>query len=441
MRQRSPRDRRGQDGAGDGGGGPLETHDRQALLAIRSGGGVTDSEGGADLVAPLSLTAVRAYRDLDALDVAMGGDGREYRRHGNESVALLERLLGALEQPGEAAPAAGSQPLARATASGQAAILLLLAAAAMAGRRRVVLVRPCYGATEALLTGPLGAMGMSTTLVDLPPPPAEADAGQLVAAACGAGGGGVAAVVVESVTNPLITVVDVPAVVAAAHAHGAACIVDSTFTTPFLLRPLALGADAVMHSLTKHLGGHSDVLGGVAVVAGGSSLADWFDACSRSLGAVLSPFDAWLVLRGLRTAPLRVERGTASAATLATALAGHPALQAVHHPAVRGGADAALARRLLPRGVAPMLGLEVHGGRAGAAEMIRALGTIRLAPSLGDVSTTVSHPASTSHAALGPAARELLGIGDGLLRVSIGIEPAAVLVAEVGEALGRVAGT
>ena len=127
---------------------------------------------------------------------------------------------------------------------------------------------------------------------------------------------------------------------AAAHECGAVCLVDSTIATPFLFQPLAHGADLVMHSLTKHLGGHSDVLGGVAIAGADSEAAGWLDAASRALGAVLSPFDAWLTLRGLRTAPLRVERGSATAAALAAALAGHPGVLAVHHPAARGGDDA-----------------------------------------------------------------------------------------------------
>ncbi|MBJ7596453.1 MAG: PLP-dependent transferase, partial [Candidatus Dormibacteraeota bacterium] len=275
------------------------------LAAIRAGAVPAGGDEGRDLVAPPALSSARSYPDLDALDAAMEADPRVYRRYSNESVALLEATLAALETPG-----GGEAPVARVTASGQAALLLLVSAAAMSGRRRVVLVRPCYGATEALLVGPLAALGMATTVVDLPVD-GGADAGALVAAV---GGPDVAVVVVEIVTNPLLTVVDVPAVAAAARACGAVCLVDSTFATPFLFQPLAHGADLVLHSLTKHLGGHSDVLGGVALASPQSEAAGWLDATSRSLGAVLSPFDAWLTLRGLRTAPLRVERGNATAA-------------------------------------------------------------------------------------------------------------------------------
>jgi len=401
--------------------------DHIRLAAVRAGALPGSGAEGADLVAPPSLSSVRSYPDLDALDAAMEADPRAYRRHGNESVGLLESTLAVLETP-----PGGEVPVARATSSGQAALLLLVSAATMSGRRRVVLLRPCYGGTESLLLGPLAALGLETTVVDLPPDPQPADAGAIVGDVVGRD---VALVVAEIVTNPLVGVVDIEAVAAAAHSCGAVCLVDSTLATPFLFQPLAHGADLVLHSLTKHLGGHSDLLGGVAVAAAGSEVAGWLDSHSRSIGAVLSPFDAWLALRGLRTAPLRVERGSASAAALAVALSGHAALEAVHHPAVREGAAAEVAGRLLPRGSGPMLSLDIRGGRSGAGRVIRRLDGIRLAPSLGDVSTTVSHPATTSHRHLSAEARRSLGISDGLLRFSIGIEDEPVLRAELEAAL------
>ena len=397
------------------------------LTAIRAGGRVPRGEGGEDLVAAPSVASVRAYPDLDALDAAMEADPRVYRRHGNETVAMLEGLVATLESPPGAA-----EPVARVTASGQAALALVVSAAAMSGRRRVVLVRPCYGGTDALLRGPLAALGVTTTTVDLPPPPQTADVGALVDAVMGPD---VALVVAEVITNPLLGVVDIPAAAAAAHAAGAMLVVDSTLATPFLFQGLAHGADAVLHSLTKHLAGHSDVLGGAAIAAAGSEIAGWLDGHSRTLGAVLGPFDAWLTIRGLRTAPLRVERGTATAAWLAGALVGHPAVAAVHHPGVRGGADGALAARLLPGGGGPMLSLEVRGGLAGAGRVVRALDGIRLAPSLGDVSTTVSHPTTTSHRGIGAEELAALGITGGLLRFSVGIEDRDVLLRELTVAL------
>src|SRR5439155_9364335 len=203
-------------------------------------------------------------------------------------------------------------PVARATASGQAALALGLSLLAAPGRRRVVVVRPCYGGTDALVGGPLGNLGLQLATVDLPPA-GESDHGALVAASLR---DDVAAVVVEVISNPMMTVVDVPAVAAACRAAGAACIVDSTFATPFLFQAFAHGADMVFHSLTKHLSGHSDVLGGMLLVSEDSPAAGFLDGFSRLFGAVLSPFDAWLALRGLRTASLRLERCSANAAAL-----------------------------------------------------------------------------------------------------------------------------
>ena len=398
--------------------------DDPGLAAIRAGIGTGEGRDGTSLVASPVLGSVRAYGDLDALDAAMAADPRVYRRDGNETVDLLERTLARLETP-----PGRDVPLARVTASGLAALVLAAGVAAMSGRRGILVVRPCYGGTEVLVNGPLAAMGMSPSVVDVPPG-RGADAGELVAAALTPS---TALVVVETVTNPLLGVVDVGAVASAAHEAGALCLVDNTFATPFLFQPLWVGADLVLHSLTKHLSGHSDVLGGVLVAAPGSEPADWLDAHSRALGAVLSPFDAWLTLRGLRTAPLRVERGTATAALLAQSLVGHAALVAVHHPSV--GPDAALAARLLPRGGAAMLTLDVRGGLAGAAAVVVALDGIRLAPSLGDVSTTLTHPATTSHRHLSAQAKAALGISDGLLRVSVGIEDPTTLLGELTSAL------
>jgi cystathionine beta-lyase/cystathionine gamma-synthase len=298
-------------------------------------------------------------------------------------------------------------------------------------RRRVVVVRPCYGGSESLLAGPLGNLGVQVATVDLPVG-GGADHGEIVGAALGTD---VAAVVTEVITNPLIGLVDIPAVAAAAHRVGAACIVDATFTTPLLFQSFDHGADLLIHSLTKHLSGHSDVLGGVLLVDPGNAAADWLDAHARLLGASLAPFDAWLALRGLRTAGLRIERSTQNAAALASFFSGRPELADVYYPGRRGPADAALAARLLPHGCGAMLSIDLRGGSPAADAFIRGLDGVRLAPSLGDVATTVSHPASTSHRGLSPEQRAALGIGDGLVRISTGIEHIDDLTAEFDAAL------
>jgi cystathionine gamma-synthase len=391
----------------------------------RAGLGVGDTGDGVDLVAPLSLASVRAYADLPSVDEAMEGR-HSYRRYGGGNPQRLEEAMIELETvPGRAAP------VARVTSSGQAALLLATTLLVTPSRSRMVVLRPCYGGTESLLAGPLGNLGVKVTTVDVPAG-GGVDHGAIVASALGPD---VAAVVTEVITNPLIGVVDMPAVAVAAHQSGAACIVDSTFTPPFLFQPFAHGADLVIHSLTKYLSGHSDVIGGVLLIDVANPAGDWLDAHSRLLGCTLSPFDSWLALRGLRTAGLRMERGSQNAAALASFLAERPEIAAVHYPGMRGPQDAALAQRLLPRGTGAMLSIDLRGGGGAADAFIRGLNGIRLAPSLGDVATTVSYPASTSHRALSPQQRAALGITDGLVRISVGIEHIDDLKAEFGAAL------
>jgi cystathionine beta-lyase/cystathionine gamma-synthase len=400
---------------------PVDPSTRTARAGLGRGAGGE----GSDLVAPISVASVRAYADLPSVDEAMEGRN-SYRRYGGGNPQLLETALVELETiPGRPAP------VARVTSSGQAALLMATTLVVTPSRRRVVVVRPCYGGSESLLGGPLGNLGVQVTTVDLPAD-GGGDHGALVAAVLG---DDVAAVVTEVITNPLIGLVDVPAVAAAAHRAGAACIVDATFTPPVLFQAFARGADLVIHSLTKHLSGHSDVLGGALLVDSAHPSSDWLDAHARLLGVNLSPFDSWLALRGLRTAGLRIERSSENAAALSSFFAGRSELVAVHYPGLRDPRDAALARLLLPRGRGAMLSIDLRGGSGAADAFIRRLEGVRLAPSLGDVATTVSHPASTSHRALSPQQRAALGIGDGLVRISTGIEHIDDLTAEFDAAL------
>ncbi len=355
-----------------------------------------------------------------------------YRRFGNPSVGRLEEALVALEGYGLPEP-----PLCRVTSSGQAALLLAISTLVGPARRRVVLLRPGYGGSESLIAGPLAALGIEPVMVDLPPPGEVARQLDQVLKVLTPE---VACVVAESIGNPLMGLLDLPGLVELCRSAGTATVIDNTFATPFLLRPLELGADVVVESLSKQLSGHADVLGGAVAVRPGHPAADLLAAHSRLLGAVMAPFDAFLSLRGLRTAGLRVERGAAGAAALVRLAAAHPAVVAVHYPGSRGPEEEALAARLLPRGRGSMLALDL-GGRDHADLLLRGLPEIRLAPSLGDVATTVSHPALSSHRGLNAAQRRSLGIGDGLLRFSVGIEEIEDLTAELRTALDSVAGT
>ena len=394
-----------------------------ATIAAQAGSPHLPPDTGAPLVPPITPASVYAYPDLDAVDAAMQTDRRIYRRYGDEAGMHLEATLAALETPanaGNSATSVAAPPIARVTASGQSALALLLLTFAEPSRRRVVVVRPCYGGTDALLAGPLARAGLELATVDLPhPAEPHQDHGALVAAAID---NNTCAVICEVITNPLIGVADVPAIVRAAHERHTACIVDATFATPFLFQPFAHGADAVFHSLTKHLNGHSDVIGGVAMVDSKHPKAQLLDPTARLLGATPGAFDSWLALRGLRTAALRVERATHNAAQLADWLGTRSEITAVHYPGRRGPFDEELAAALLPRGRGPMLSIELDGGEEAIDRLLHAMELVRLAPSLGDVATTVSHPRRTSHRGLSDEEQQRLGITGGLLRISAGIE-------------------
>jgi len=388
--------------------------------------------GGAPLVEPPSLASVDSFVDLADLDRAMAAGHGGYRRFGTPIVHRLEAALSALEGHGLLEP-----PVCRVTASGQSALLLALSTLVGPARRRVVLLRPCYGGSESLLAGPLAAFGVEPVVVDLPPP---GEVRHQLGAVERVLSPSVACVVAEVIGNPLLGLLDLPRLVELCRKAGVASVIDGTFATPFLLRPLGLGADLVFHSLSKQLSGHADVLGGAVLIRAGHPAAERLDGHSRSLGAVMASFDAFLSLRGLRTAGLRAERGSASAAALAELASGHPAVAAVHYPGARGPDEEALARRLLANGRGSLVTLDL-GTRERADRLLAALPDLRLAPSLGDVATTVSHPGLSSHRGLSAEARRALGIGDGLLRFSVGIEAVEDLAAELRTALDTVAAT
>jgi len=329
---------------------------QRSTRAVQSGLGTARGPEGAPLAPSPELATVRTYASGADLDAAMVHDRRIYGRHGHAAGIALEEALAELEAvPGT------PLPRARVTASGQAALLLLVSVYVRPERSRVVVVRPAYGATESLLGEALAAFGLELATVDLPPPGAGGDHGARVAAALD---GRTALVVVEVVSNPLVGVADVPAIASACRAAGVACAVDATFATPFLFRGFEHGVDAVWHSLTKALSGHSDVLGGVALVAADTEAAARLDSNCRLLGIGLGATESWLTLRGLRTAALRVERACANAAALAEWLRAQPGVAAVHYPGIRGAADAERAGRLLPDGRGSILAFEVDGGAA-----------------------------------------------------------------------------
>jgi cystathionine gamma-lyase len=240
---------------------------------------------------------------------------------------------------------------------------------------------------------------------------------------------------VETPTNPLLKLVDIAAVVAAARGRGVLVVVDNTFATPWIQRPLELGADVVMHSVTKFLNGHSDMVGGVAVV-GDAELGERIGFLQNAIGAVGGPFDSFLALRGLKTLPLRMRRSSESALEIAGWLERHPRVERVLYPGLPSHPQSALACRQMSAGGSGIVTFFLKGGLAEARHFLERLEVFTLAESLGGVESLVDHPAIMTHASVPPDARAKLGISDSLVRLSIGIEDAADLVADLESALG-----
>ena len=367
------------------------------------------------LVPPIVPSAVFVARDADHMNqVYEGGEqGFTYAREGSPNAELLAAKIAALE----------GADAGLITSSGMSAVAATVLGLLKAGDR-VVAGNQLYGRTSRLMTHELPRLGFATDLVD------ATDAADVKRAL----GPATRLVLVEVVSNPLLRVVDVAAVAGVARAHGALLIVDNTFPTPLTLRPLELGADVVVHSVTKMLAGHSDVTLG-AVCGSRELLAPIRDAIV-TWGLNGSPFDCWLAERGMNTLELRLKRANANAAALADLLAGQPGVQHVFYPGRPDHPDHAVASRLLGGWFGSMVTFELAGGRAAVNRFMQALPSIPFAPTLGDVATLISHPAVTSHRGLTAEAREALGIREGTIRVSVGVEEFAVLEGEFRAALG-----
>jgi len=356
---------------------------------------------------PIVQTAVHVYESLDDYDLVASGEieGHYYGRNSNETTAHLESAVAALE--GAAA--------ALATSSGMSALLVSILA--LCPRPAPLLVPlDVYGTTLGLLRQDLAPLGYEARIVD------PADLAGLERQLDGAG-----LLICETITNPLCRVPDLPAIAELARRAGVPLLVDNTFATPILCRPLEHGATAVVHSATKYLGGHSDLVAGV--VAGAEPFVGQARGRSIRFGTTLGPFEAWLALRGLRTLGLRVRRQSANADILARALPSLPGVTAVHRP------SGEVVSRLLPDGAGGMLAFDLDGGRPAVQRLLDRLQLVHFAASLGGVETTVSHPELTSHRGLTPAEREQLGISAGTVRVSTGIEAPEDIVADFTRAL------
>jgi cystathionine beta-lyase/cystathionine gamma-synthase len=374
-----------------------------------------EGHGRRPLAPDISPAAVHVYEDLDDYDAVARGErpGHYYGRNSNENRALLERAVAELE--GAEAGAA--------TASGMAA--LHVAILALAPRPvRIVATRELYGGTMALLRQDLEPAGYGCHFVDM---------GDLDAVRRALDGAGL--VLTETITNPLCHVPDLEAIARMARDRSVPMLVDNTFATPILCRPLELGAAAVMHSATKYIGGHSDLVAGVVV--GDERVIGAARARSVRTGTTLGPFDAWLALRGLRTLDVRMRRHSENSLALAKALRSLPGASRVHHPLLEGSPSFAVAQRLLPQGAGGMMAFDLDGGRAAVQRMMSRFRMVAFAASLGGVETTISYPEITSHRGLTPEERAELGVGPGTVRVSVGIEGAEDIVADFTQALAR----
>ncbi|MFC4728108.1 O-succinylhomoserine (thiol)-lyase [Coralloluteibacterium thermophilus] len=336
----------------------------------------------------------------------------DYTRSGNPTRDLLAEALAELEGGAGAVV----------TATGMAAIALALTALLSPGDR-VVVPHDAYGGSWRLFDALARKGHFELVTCDLTDPRA-------LAAALARSP---RVVLVETPSNPLLRITDLRFVIAAAQRAGALAVVDNTFLSPALQRPIDFGADLVLHSTTKYINGHSDVVGGAAIARDAAlhaELAWWANA----LGITGSPFDSFLTLRGLRTLDARLRVHQENAAAVAALLDGHPAVARVHYPGLPSHPGHLLAQRQ-QRGFGAMLSVELHGGEPAVRAFIDGLRHFTLAESLGGVESLIAHPASMTHAAMSPEARATAGIGDGLLRLSVGIEAAEDLLADIEGAL------
>jgi methionine-gamma-lyase len=363
---------------------------------------------------PVYQSITFSSEDAAELGAVLTGErpGYAYGRIDNPTVAALASAVAELE---------GAEA-GLALASGMAAIHAAVVAHVSAGDR-IVATRASYGTSRALFDEVLRRLGVTTDYVDI----TDHESVEAALAAAPA-----RILYAETIANPTIVVADHAALAELAHGHGALYVVDNTFASPYLCRPIELGADLVVESATKYLSGHSDVLAGVVV--GARELIDPIRGLLVDTGAALAPQSAFLVLRGMATLAIRMERHAATAAALAAWLERQPGVVRVYQPALPSHPQAELAARQLARG-GGMLAFEIDGGRVAGEAFIDALTIPELTASLGGVFTMVVHPPSTTHRQLDDAALASAGIGAGLLRCSAGLEDLDDLIADFGHGL------
>jgi cystathionine beta-lyase/cystathionine gamma-synthase len=367
---------------------------------------------------PIYTATTYLYEDTAKLDRVLGREdpGFCYGRYDNPTRSGLEELLTELE----------SGASAQVCSSGMMAIHIALLAALTDRRKSVLASNALYGATTTLLTQVLEPLGVSVDFVDVCDVAALAQKIAELKPGC---------IVMETISNPLLRVGDLDLSAELAQEVGAALIVDNTFATPMLVRPIEHGANFSVHSLTKFLAGHGDVLGGVVVTD--EAHAAIVRTLSRTMGPVLGPFESYLTMRGIKTLALRVERQCSNACRIATWLQTHPRVARVHYLADPNHPDAAVIRRLLPEGLyGALVPFEIKD--ATKEDVFRFMDKLKLVvrgTSLGDVHSLLLYPAIASHREIAPKQRERMGIVDGLVRLCAGIEAVEDIIADLDQAL------
>nr|WP_322480906.1 cystathionine gamma-synthase [Thermogemmatispora sp.] len=375
-----------------------------ATRAIHAGQEPDPSTGA--IMPPIFQTSTYAQQGLG------GHKGFEYSRTGNPTRQALETCLAALEE--------GQYGLAFASGmAAESAVLSLLSAG-----EHLIACDDLYGGTYRLFERILRRYGIHCDYVPLGSDPATY--AQHIKPKT-------RLIWLESPTNPLLRLVDIAAIAEVAHAHNLLLVVDNTFATPYLQQPLKLGADIVVHSTTKYLNGHSDVIGG-AVITNQEEIYQQIKFYQNAAGGVPSPFDCWLTLRGLKTLAVRMQQHQANAKRLARFLADHPRVERVYYPGLSEHPDYALAQRQM-HGPGGMVSFQLRGTLADVDRLVRRFQVFTLAESLGGIESLVCHPASMTHGSIPREIREARGITDTLLRLSVGIEDGDDLLADLEQAL------
>lgn len=372
------------------------------------------------ITTPIYTAASYYYGDIETVDRVFAGEeaGYVYARHGNPTNEALEELVLSLE--------GGASCVA--TASGMSALHIALTSALLERPKRILAAGALYGATIRMLQTALEPFGVETVYADFCDTAAVAAKAKLFQPG---------ALLMETVSNPLLRVGEMDRIAEIAKEAGAALVVDNTFATPLLVRPLELGAAFSVHSATKYLSGHGDVMGGFVICD--AAHAEYVKSARRSVGALMGPFEAYLSMRGIKTFPLRMERQCANASRVAEWLRSRPNVERVYFTGFSDHPDAAVIARLMPAGqTGAMVAFEIRDAdRERVFEFMNRLRMIVPATSLGDVHSMVLYPPMSSHRDLAPKQRERMGIRDSLVRLSVGIEDAADIIEDLRQALAQ----